>query len=93
MACFEGGGDDPHQCCAEARGEALTFHCSLSGTDSVSGSGAARREGDELVVRWWTADLSTGTVLAKDEVRTRLPAAASVRFKPPMPACDPPSIP
>jgi hypothetical protein len=90
---FSAGGQDPHQCCAHATADALTFDCNFSGIDQIHGEGAARREGDDLVIRWCTADLSTGSVLDRGEVKTPLPKATDIRFKAPAPECDPARLP
>jgi hypothetical protein len=79
---FESGGDDPHQCCTTATADALTFECTFSGADLLVGSGSAVREGNELVVRFCRADLSTSSVSSRDEWRTRLSPSSVLHSRP-----------
>ena len=86
---FGTDGDDPHQCCANVAGDRLEFKCWYSGIDNLVNKGYARREQDSLVVRWCTANESTGAHGPKGESRTPLPAGVKLVFRVPTPACQP----
>lgn len=83
-------GGDPYQCCAETTADALTFTCTLGGVDQIEARGIAKREGDELVVRFCTANLSVKRVMASGAARARLTPETTVSFRPRKPACAPP---
>ncbi len=84
---------DPYQCCTEATASELVVKCFYSGIDSIEGRAIARRDGDALVVRWCTGDLSTGSVSDRGEVKKALRAGADLRFAASTPACHPRSVP
>jgi hypothetical protein len=88
-----GGGPDPYQCCSEANASGLDVSCEFSGVDQIEGRAVARRVGEELVIRWCTADASTKRVIDRGEVRRPLHDGAALRFVRSVPACQPAGVP
>ncbi len=70
------------QCCSYGGDDHVTFGCRLGGSEALQGEGRAWREGEELVVRWCTANLMRGAVHDRGEVRARVPARHGVRYEP-----------
>ncbi len=84
-----GAEGDPYDCCANANVDGLDVRCGLSGVVIIEGRATARREGDALVLRWCTADLSTSRVLDRGDARAPLRSGASLRFRAAARRCEP----